>query len=232
MQSKKKNLLTGAVFIVCLGAGYGITRMLKPASEEASAPEEPNIEHIQYITSQRDTITRGDTILAVITKTRHYADVSNGDTIRRSDETIDVQEEVIDVPTPSPLVDAEEKNVQTRHVDNSTASSSGSHVVDKRTTVTETPKVKPALMSKYDFERLLCNTDDNTLEGVGSEKVSGHVRISVKGMRSDDSNKPSRVGGVRDKLSTGIWSSVKVVSVEADPNTGKIISATVEPVYP
>lgn len=227
MQSKKKNLLTAAVFIVCLGVGFGITRMLKLASEEAHAPEpvpEPEIDSIKFI-SQGDTIIQADTTLAKKTEGEH--DAEGGDDVDisiRSDEATNVKKDARSV--------TEEKTKQSQYADNSAASSSGSHAADKNVITDEKPKVKPALMNKDDFEKLLRNTDDNTLEGVGSEKVSGHVRISVKGMRSDDPNRPSRVGGVRDKLSTGTWSSVRVLSVEADPNTGKIISATVEPIYP
>lgn len=94
-----------------------------------------------------------------------------------------------------------------------------------------TSEPKPALMSKEELESLIRNSSDNSLEGAGNEKTAKFVRITVTGMQPDEPNRPTRVAGVREKLETNTWKSVRVVSVESDPETGKITSAVVEPIY-
>ena len=95
----------------------------------------------------------------------------------------------------------------------------------------EKPEPKDALMSKEELESLIKNTSDNSLEGFGNDKTANVVEITVIGMQPNEPNRPTRVSDVREKLETNTWKSVKVVSVESDPETGKITSAEVEPIY-
>lgn len=94
-----------------------------------------------------------------------------------------------------------------------------------------TSEPKPALMSKEELESLIRNSSDNSLEGGGNEKTAKFVKIAVTGMQPNEPNRPTRVSDVREKLETNTWKSVRVVSVESDPETGKITSAVVEPIY-
>ena len=210
----KKNIVLGVItFLICLILGYGGIKMLKPQKDEITLPlsTPPDVvESIQYITTRIDTICRDDTTFQVITKEKHYADLINGDTIPRSNEFLPQEEEIISFPPPPVKPDR------------------GRGSVDPP--VHKTSYLEPPTMTKEEFQRLLLDPSDNILIGVGNNQVSGHVRISVSGMHSDEAIRPTKVQDVREKLSTETWKDVRVNSVHFN-SKGIIDAATVTPIY-
>lgn len=84
-------------------------------------------------------------------------------------------------------------------------------------------------MSKAELQALINNTNDNILEGIGNDKVSGSLNVKVLYSKQDASN-VRRVGGIREKIETGQWRSVQVINMDSDPKTGKITGVTISPI--
>lgn len=78
-------------------------------------------------------------------------------------------------------------------------------------------------MTREQFEQSLNNDDDNI---VGRE-----IKINVRKLRENDKTVQD-ITDVQDKIRTKTWRRAKVVSLKYDEESGKIVSAEVEPVYP
>lgn len=207
MQSKKNIVLASVAFVICVTAGFFTTKYLKSNTEE-DIPAPPQEREIVYDGPVAD----------------------NDTTYYEEDVVADHNTNVVSAQYPEKPSGPKTDNTVPKYKDESPQT-------DKPVTqIQSEPVVKKenvkAKMTKAEFQSLLLNSDDNILEGIGNEKVSGNVRISVRNMHADELRKPERAGDVRDKIATDTWRSVRVISVESDPKTGQIISATIEPIYP
>lgn len=204
----KKNIALGIVtFLICLILGYEGMKLFVP--QEQVAPQPSTEQDIQNVTTELDTNSRGDSNSQVI----------------MVDNVVE-HKELDPKPTPKPIPDPKPVPGPTP---------------DPRPVPKPTPTpdpcpnpepVKPTVvkMTRTDFQNMLRNQDDNILVGIGNDRVSGNVRISVNNMHSDEPLRPTMVQDVREKLGTETWKNVKVTNVQYDP-TGKIVAATVEPIY-
>lgn len=96
----------------------------------------------------------------------------------------------------------------------------------------EPPKPVPEVsrMSKDEFQSLLLNQKDNSLLGGKNPKVALSVIIRTQGMNEGE-RAPGDILAVREKIANGIWTSLRVVAVGYDDNSGKINSVTIQPIY-
>lgn len=238
MQSKKNIVLGVATFLVFLIIGYGVIKILQPQKTEVT-PQPLNIDESgqDADTAMSETIFDDDTISQVVMQENSY-DEPNYDVMNSSQEKTVVREkENAGSKTTSIHIEDDVKTSSNKKrnmvsyrdskpLDKGTGSDFGHGSKDKGYT---TEKVQS--MTKNEFQSLLRDQNDNILLGVGNEKVSGSVRISVNGMHSDEAVRPTKVQDVREKLYTDTWKDVRVTSVHVDPSTGKIDAATVTPIY-
>lgn len=226
---QKKSVIMASVFVVSLLAGFGIAKELLP---DPPVPEPEPIFVTRFLT-YNDTVVRGEDSIEITTVMRYEDKIVNGkDTIQGDGKLVEKKERIIakmepgqgsmpvPMPEPDPKPKPDAKIVPTPNPK-----------LDSNIVPEPDPQkpVKP-LMTKAEFQGLLLNSSDNTLEGDGSKKVSGSVRISVINIQLGE-NSPYNPAGVREKIETKTWKSARVISIESDPKTGKIIGATVEPIY-
>jgi len=223
MNSKKGPIIAALVFLGCLIAGFVVTTELKPEEPVDGRGQVEDI--IRRVESFCDTVehidpaTKDTIIMEICTATLFDDSVTNkGDTIPG-------------IGIPGELTEREIGRKV--FIADNEPGDGGVGVPTRPTPPRPTPNPVPihveptpvaAKMSTSEFQGLINNTSDNILEGIGNDKVSGHVRISVSGYPD-----VQRVGGVREKIETGMWKGVRVIRLESDPKTGKIIGATVEP---
>ena len=224
MQKGRNNIVVyTAILVVSLIVGFLVTKVMKPSGESETRIVEPVADDpepeptpVEEPFSYTDTFTRrethksqkrglkSDTVVDVTYETLYTGYTLAGDTIEKQTKTNEVSRRIVRIL----------KEKEPVHEEND-----------------DTPKTVPAKLTPGQFQALLNNTSDNTLEGIGSEDVSGAVRITVRNQK-EGGKKVRNPRDVREKLETGFWRSARVVSIGHDEQTGKITSAVIEPVYP
>ena len=222
MQKGRNNIVVyTAILVVSLIVGFLVTKVMKPSGESETHIVDPHgpdpeptpvKEPFSYtvMSTRRETHKsqkrglKSDTVVDVTYKTVYTGFTLAGDTIEKQTKTNEVSRRIVRIL----------KEKEPVHEDND-----------------DTPKTVPAKLTPGQFQALLNNTSDNTLEGIGSDDVSGAVRITVRNQK-EGGKKVRNPRDVREKLETGFWRSARVVSIGHDEQTGKITSAVVEPVYP
>lgn len=91
----------------------------------------------------------------------------------------------------------------------------------------ETPMIEK--MSKARFQTLLLNHKDVSLFGGNNPGVAKSIVFTFRNIHEGE-KRPDDVLAIRDKISYGTWSSLRVLSVGYDTNN-RINSAEIEPIY-
>lgn len=225
-KGRNNNVIYAAILVVSMIVGFFVTKLMTPSDEgetriaasESIIPEaEPKEDApVREAFSYTNTFTRrethksqkrgskSDTVVDVTYETHYTGYTQAGDTVEKQAKTNEVSRRIVRIL----------KEREPIHEGND-----------------DTPKTVPAKLTPGQFQALLNNTSDNTLEGIGSEDVSGAVRITVRNQK-EGGKKVRNPRDVREKLETGFWRSARVISIGHDEQTGKITSAVIEPVYP
>ena len=219
MQQGKRKAIYILTFLTCLIVGFAVAKLIKPDNREPSPGQEPELpiplveEPVRQYFSYADTFVRRETH-------KGWKKGLKNDTIMNVTYETRYTGCILNG-------DTTEKKSETKEVSRSIVKIDKE---DPKPPVEEPKQVLPR-MTNAQFQSLLNSTSDNILEGIGNEDVSGSVRITVRNQK-EEGKKVRNVRDAREKIETRLWKSARVISLGHNEQTGQIISAVIEPVYP
>ena len=249
MNTKVNHLLAGIIFVLCMGAGFFITKALNDNSES----NEIKIDTIIGVKDPDTLGTIGEPVprdnQKVTTPVQEPVESIKitSTAVKKRGNSYSLQIICTNVPV-NVTLQYEIPDLQMKNTDGYFTQipgrKSGRYKVNVRDSSTnevlawkdvsgfelieETP-VTVKSMSAGEFQALLLNQSDNSLLGGKHPKVGKSISLSFVGLR-DGEKKPGDILSVREKIAYGIWSSAKVLSVGYDER-GKINSARIQPIY-
>ncbi len=197
----KQYVIAAALFLVCGGAGFFVTNMLKNNKQVAKIDPTPPVPVKPEPTPVPQPIDPTPAPQPV--------------------NPTPVPQPVDPKPTPKPV----DPKPAPKPVDPTPAPKPVDPTPAPKP-VDPTPAPKPVVdkITKSSFESLLNNTNDLTLDS----KVSSNLKISVTKMRGDES-KPVTITDVREKINF-TWKRVRVNSLSYDAE-GRVTAVSISPVY-
>ena len=201
---KYSKAIAAGAFLLCLAAGFGITKVIKNSGSDSPSASE-----------------RTETANTVLPTTTDAPSVAN-EAPQAEETVVENKKEQTAVPDVLAALEKKEKMreaAKRREAEKRKEKKTEEKVEEAKEEVVVAPK-----MSVSEVRSMLRRGDY-----VGADKLSPNFRIHTSGMRSGERTPESSMD-VHDKLRTEQWKDFSVSNVEYD-DQGRVTSVTIRPVY-